>query len=383
MAENITSVITVVAEDPDADESVTAYAIVGGGDQDHFNITSPAGILTFTAKPDHESPTDTDTDNVYHVTVQATSGSAGLATQQAIQITVTNDADDSLSEAIDLGDITDPDQPQFRDHKLDNMDVVDYFVLTLTEPKKVTIGLTQQVANANLHLENAHQQTLQSSEKTGTADENLSATLLAGTYYLRIAAQEPGSNRYELAYSVSAADSATLNALLDAQSASEPADTDVVDTHSGSPQGANRPGSPATGTISSAADADVFRVIADDNRALRCEVKGNATENGTLPRPATPNRLAGDLANWHDLDGKIGGRPNAGTGTNESYNIDSAWDGTGWLLQVGGNGGTGTYTVFVTDISNARFTSPGRYRFKRTRPPCLPWWPKTWMKTTI
>ena len=90
--ENSTAVITVVATDSDAADSVTAYAVTGGADQSKFSITSPGGALTFNTAPDYENPTDAGTNNVYNVTVQATSGAGARAktATQTIVVTVTD-----------------------------------------------------------------------------------------------------------------------------------------------------------------------------------------------------------------------------------------------------------------------------------------------------
>ena len=66
------------------------------------------------------------------------------------------------------------------------------------------------------------------------------------------------------------------------------------------------------------------------------------------------------MESWYELDGTIGARPNAGTGNNERFDIDTAFDGTDWRFRVVGNEGTGTYILTLTDTSHAIFTSPDR-----------------------
>ena len=66
-AENGTATVAVfTATDPEADEITWGLA---GGDASLFNIS--AGELSFDAAPDFEDPADTDSDNVYEVTVRA------------------------------------------------------------------------------------------------------------------------------------------------------------------------------------------------------------------------------------------------------------------------------------------------------------------------
>ena len=98
VAENTTTVGTVVATDADSQDSVT-YAITGGADSAKFAITN-AGVLTFVAAPNYEAPGDlASTDpanaagnNVYIIVVTATSGSGArqLTTPQTLTITVTD-----------------------------------------------------------------------------------------------------------------------------------------------------------------------------------------------------------------------------------------------------------------------------------------------------
>ena len=91
-AENQTAAGTVAAADSDADDSVTGYAITGGADQALFEIGATAGELTFKSAPNFEDPQDSDTDNGYEVTVQATSGAGTrvMTATQTITVTVTD-----------------------------------------------------------------------------------------------------------------------------------------------------------------------------------------------------------------------------------------------------------------------------------------------------
>ena len=99
VAENTTAVGTVVATDADSQDSVTGYEITGGVDNAKFSITN-AGVLTFAAAPDYETPGDLVStapanaagNNEYVIVVTATSGT-GARVQTATQtltITVTN-----------------------------------------------------------------------------------------------------------------------------------------------------------------------------------------------------------------------------------------------------------------------------------------------------
>ena len=118
-----------------------------------------------------------------------------------------SDADGVRAGAQDLGDITGLDGPSFPRNSLDgDGDRVDYHRFTLTAAKTVGLGLRRQDADADLFLEDADGNVLHSSAAAGTAKEWISATLLAGTYYARVEAQEAGENAHVFRYGVSEAD---------------------------------------------------------------------------------------------------------------------------------------------------------------------------------
>ena len=93
VAENTTTVLTVVATDGDAEDDITGYALTGAADQSKFAIDGSSGALTFATAPDYENPTDVGTNNSYVVIVQATSGAGdrALTAEQTITVTVTDD----------------------------------------------------------------------------------------------------------------------------------------------------------------------------------------------------------------------------------------------------------------------------------------------------
>ena len=99
VAENATAVGTVVATDADTTDNVTGYTITAGADSSKFAITN-AGVLTFTAAPNYETPSDLVSttpandagDNQYVLVVTATSGTATRvqSATQTLTITVTD-----------------------------------------------------------------------------------------------------------------------------------------------------------------------------------------------------------------------------------------------------------------------------------------------------
>ncbi len=86
--ENTTAnVIEITATDVEGD--TLSYSL-GGLDADDFRI-SDAGVVTWATSPDFETPTDSDGDNIYNVTVMVTDNAGVPATAMiALTITVTN-----------------------------------------------------------------------------------------------------------------------------------------------------------------------------------------------------------------------------------------------------------------------------------------------------
>lgn len=85
IAENVTAITTIKAQDPDARSKLT-YTIVGGADAALFQIVAATGALSFKAAPNYEAPGDGGHDNVYKLTVQVSDGS--LTATQNLSITV-------------------------------------------------------------------------------------------------------------------------------------------------------------------------------------------------------------------------------------------------------------------------------------------------------
>jgi len=93
VAENITAVTAITATDADLPADILTYSIAGGADSALFAINSSTGELTFVSVPDFESPTDSDMDNTYNVTVQVSDGV--FAAMQDMIVTVTPVDDNS------------------------------------------------------------------------------------------------------------------------------------------------------------------------------------------------------------------------------------------------------------------------------------------------
>ena len=87
VAENTTTVLTVMAEDADTGTTLT-YSITAGADSARFRINQNLGDLTFKTASDFEMPNDQGSDNDYDVIVTASDGTNSA--MQTITVTVTN-----------------------------------------------------------------------------------------------------------------------------------------------------------------------------------------------------------------------------------------------------------------------------------------------------
>ena len=121
------------------------------------------------------------------------------------------EANPARAAAEDLGDITELAAARFPLGTLDSgADGVAWYRFTLSEARAVGLGLRRQDADADLVLEDAEGNVLHSSERSGTANEWMRETLLAGTYYVGVEAQEAGANAYVFRYGVGDADPAEV-----------------------------------------------------------------------------------------------------------------------------------------------------------------------------
>ena len=77
------AVATYTADDP---ENGSITWSLGGDDSGDFSISN-TGVLTFSTQPDRENPADTDTNNVYLVTVQASDGPNTVSLDVAVTVT--------------------------------------------------------------------------------------------------------------------------------------------------------------------------------------------------------------------------------------------------------------------------------------------------------
>ncbi len=87
VTENTRFVGRMVAQDVDAGDAITGYAVTGAADGDLFGIAS-TNQLRFKEDPDFETPADAGSNNVYSVVVEATGGSGARELTGAKKVVV-------------------------------------------------------------------------------------------------------------------------------------------------------------------------------------------------------------------------------------------------------------------------------------------------------
>ena len=91
VAEGATAVGTLTATDTDTDADDLTWSITGGADQAKFAVTA-AGVLSFKAAKDYESPDDTGSDGSYAVTVQVSDGAQTGTADLTVTLSNVNEA---------------------------------------------------------------------------------------------------------------------------------------------------------------------------------------------------------------------------------------------------------------------------------------------------
>lgn len=100
VGENGRTVTNVTSADPDG--PAAHYSITGGADASRFTINSQTGLLEFVAAPDHETPGDSNGDNVYEVVIRA--GDGQFADYQILSVGVLNLRDGNIVNGTTGGD---------------------------------------------------------------------------------------------------------------------------------------------------------------------------------------------------------------------------------------------------------------------------------------
>ena len=104
--------------------------------------------------------------------------------------------------ALDLGDITNLEEPRFPKYRLDEAGQENWFQFSLTAPRKVNFGARQMDADADLFLQDSRGRVLGESRNSGTSNESISTNLEPGAYHVLVRAVESGENAYALRHGI-------------------------------------------------------------------------------------------------------------------------------------------------------------------------------------
>ncbi len=98
--ENNQTIITISATDANG---IYSYSTNNGADDGDVDVDGTSGIVTFkpSVEPDYERPSDSNSDNIYQIQLNAKDKAGNIATQ-AITVTITNDANESGTAPITL-----------------------------------------------------------------------------------------------------------------------------------------------------------------------------------------------------------------------------------------------------------------------------------------
>ena len=200
--------------DPAFADNVYEYAVTAGDGVDSVTLVAETASLAASSvilpedadpgRPGHQirfvEPTADDRTPTAEVTVTVTSQDGSVT--RVYTVAVNRNLSSCRDNATDLGDITDVRDSRFDSGSFDgSVDAVVCYRFELIGTKRVGLGLSEQAADADLLIEDPDGLVLFESRTPGTADESLAADLAAGTYYVRLEAQEAGTGGYTLRYS--------------------------------------------------------------------------------------------------------------------------------------------------------------------------------------
>ena len=254
----------------------------------------------------------------------------------------------------DLGDLTGLTAPGSESLGLDGtVGAVTYRRFTLTEEKEVELELLGLDADADLVLEDIGGNELHASRSSGTTGETLTATLAAGTYYVRVEAQESGANAFELRYEVSEVDVVPPPAIIHTPEQLEAlalSSSDDDYSQAVGRAGTVAVGDSATGEIETVDDRDWFAVDFIAGRSYRIKLEGSETGEGTLDDPYLRGIFKGDGG---DQDGNLisdTGDDNGGQGLNAEVIYVATESATYYVAAGAAGSSTGTYRLSVEEL---------------------------------
>ncbi len=324
-AENQTAAGTVVADDSDADDSVTGYAITGGADQALFEIGATSGELTFKSAPNFEDPQDTDTGNDYVVEVTATSGTGTreMTADQTITVTVTD---------VDTEAPGKPGAPTVSAASAASATSlsVNWSAPTNAGPAITDYDVQYRAGTSGAWSDGGHVGTATTATLTGLSEDT--------SYQVQVrATNDEGTGDW------SDSGSGTTDAAPSDDCPNDTTTTCEVDV-----------GGSATGT-SGTLDRDWFRVVLEAGTRYQIDVEGADTGRGTLPNPAAALFDTSSTNLGANNDGGVGENARliytpttSGTYYVQASNVSAVDEGTYTLsvIVLGANGNSEADTDF-------------------------------------
>jgi len=111
----------------DAEGNSLTYSISGGADAVHFSVDPSSGDVSFITPPDFENPSDSDSDNIYDITLSVSDDQGGT---------------DSLALALTLTD-TPNDPVKYRDQFFTDIDIMENVELATIEGETLLMDIFQ------------------------------------------------------------------------------------------------------------------------------------------------------------------------------------------------------------------------------------------------
>ena len=257
-----------------------------------------------------------------------------------------------------------------------------------SETRDVHFGLRQQETNADLFLEDEDGNVLASMSTAGTANEELMQTLPAGTYYVRLAAQEAGASAYVLRYGVNALpetlpDGVTLveEPLVALQQSGERASrspTGRTSARTRAPMASSRSAGRLRGHVDDRLDHDWFRVELQAGHVYQVNQLGYTNDpnqhvaNGLLFGPHLKGIYDSTGTRVHTVTDNAATDVSSGTWGNFEHRIlfEVATDGTYYIAAGSDGPGRGNYRLSLRDLGGSEL--PGEDFSAARAPKALP-----------
>ena len=220
---NTYTAITLSWDDPQ-DDSITGYQVLR---RDRGNANNEFEVLVDDTESTGVSYDDRQIapKGEYEYQVKAWNQQGLSAASAAHSVDVPQDPDSVTAGAIDLGDLTAVTEARSPAYEINGYgDQLDYYKFTLTEPREVSLSLTELDQDADLLLmKDSTSLTLLGESRTdGTDNEDITQTLLEGSYLVLVTAEEEGENSYLLRHSTTDPDADRVEELREEEADNNP-----------------------------------------------------------------------------------------------------------------------------------------------------------------